>query len=78
MFLVVLEICDYISMDGWEVSGWMFLSYLWSEILAYIIALLSHSIKDSSIDLRLNLLLIEEKDNVSQDFNKSKKIEYCQ
>ena len=60
MFSVLLEIWDFDSTDGWNVS----------------VTLLLLSNNYSSFDLFLNPLLNDEKNGVSQEFNQFKKLKY--
>ncbi len=76
IFSVLPKICNPSPTDEWRVSGFRFLSHLWSNVSVGYITVLLLVFKSSSFDPYLKLLIVD-KGGVSRDFNQSKKERCC-
>lgn len=77
MFSIVLEIYNSGLINDWKVFGFRSCKHLWSDILVGYIIVLPLVSKGFSPNLCLRLL-IDDKDSVSQNFKKDRKVECCQ
>lgn len=76
MFTILSKMCDSNSINSYKVSDFKFLKYFWLNRLVKYITVLLLIYQNLSLDINLKLLIIYQND-IFENFNQNRKIEYC-
>ncbi len=75
--MILSEIYDPDSINGWKISNFRFMICLWFNISVRYLTILLLVFKDLLLNLYLKLFIVD-KNSISWDFNQNTKIRYYQ